>query len=120
MRPGGDVRALPDYATLDTGKDYDWTFSYDPTANSGFGEATATFTGIDVLDSESISMTLHPSDQPRGSRFNTFGIQKSPGSGGTVDFFMDNLLHTIPEPSSLALVALFLTGAMIRRKTVSA
>jgi hypothetical protein len=87
-------------------------------ANDGFGAATATFTGIDVVDSESISFTLHPLDKPNslGTQFNTFGIQQSAVGSGTVDFFIDNLQYSIPEPSPLAVMGLVLTLALRHRK----
>jgi len=121
VRPGtgGDTRDTGTFITLDTGKDYDWTFSYDPDGGGGVGSATTTFTGIDVVDVESQTLILHPSDKPRGSVFDTFGILKNPGGSGTADFFIDNLQYTIPEPSSLALAGFLLTIAILSRKATA-
>lgn len=118
VRPGGDVNEnVGGTMTLDSGKDYDWTFSYDPAGNSGYGTVSATITGIDVVDSESTTWNLHPADKPMGSRFNTFGILKTAGGSGTPEFFIDNLTYTIPETASLAVAGLFLALAALRHKT---
>jgi len=117
VRPGGDERASA-FVTIDTGKDYDFTFSYDPLGASGLGAITATLTGLDGGADKSLSMNLGGGDRFGPSRFNAFGIlTPNQGFGGasTADFFVDNLQYSIPEPTTVALAGLA-TVLLLRRR----
>ena len=113
----GVTRSAFPVATVVTGKDYDWSFTYDPAGAGGNGEITAMLTGIDVVSSQSFSLALNPGDKVGpGFLLNSFGLRSAlaGGTSGTADFFVDNLTYTIPEPSCLALLAL--GGFMIVRR----
>lgn len=119
IRPGGDDRGST-FVPLVTGKDYDFTFNYDPLGAGGAGNITATFTGIDVVTNLSLTMSLGGGDRFGPSKFNAFGIlSPNQGAGGvssTADFFVDNLQFSIPEPTASALAALA-TVFLLRRRS---
>jgi len=106
-------------ATITTGKDYEFAFTYDPQANSGNGALSATVTGIDVVGSSSFTLNLLAGDRLTSTRFNAFGVRSGVASpvAGSAEFFVDDLTYTIPEPSTLGLFALAIAGLLYHRRT---
>lgn len=73
---------------LTPGKNFDWSLVYDPTANGGLGEITATLGG------ESAILKLKPGQKAAGATFDRFGLFSSTIGGQMVKAYLDDLSYT--------------------------
>jgi hypothetical protein len=73
---------------LAPGKTFDWTLSYDPTANAGQGEIAVR------LGSEFVTLAMKPKLETEGARFDRFGLFTSTIGGQMVKVYLDDLHYT--------------------------
>jgi hypothetical protein len=70
------------------GKTYDWSLTYDPTANNGNGEIRVT------LGNESVTLTLKRGLKAEGATLDRFGLFTSTIGGQMVKIYFDELEYT--------------------------
>lgn len=73
---------------LTPGKVFDWSFVYDPAANSGNGEMRVT------LGSEFVTLALKPGQKAQGANLDRFGLFTSNIGGQMVKIFMDDVTYS--------------------------
>jgi len=102
------------------GFDYNFDFVYNPLANSGNGQLALSLTGIDDLGfTTNLTFNLPAGFRTGGTfEFNSFGLSTLNFGAltGTSTIFLDDLAYSVPEPSTLALLALAAGSIWLRRK----
>ncbi len=73
------------------GKQYDWTFRYDPEANSGNGEIVVT------LGDEQTILPMRPDAREGGAEFDRFGLLPYLQGGHHVEIFFDDISYTVGD-----------------------
>lgn len=119
--PGDDRTSTTEF--IEVGRDYDWSFSYDPTGGAGLGTISASFTGIDSSTNFNLTMNLGGGDKTDPDHvFNAFGLVSPKGAAGAGNstLFLDNLQYSvfyeIPEPTALAMVSAAAMFLLLRRR----
>jgi hypothetical protein len=69
-------------------KVFDWKVVYDPNANKGNGEITAT------LGKETVTLPLKPGDQAKGATLDRFGLFSTHRGGSYIKLYLDDLTYT--------------------------
>jgi hypothetical protein len=105
VRGNNPPRIYPD------GSSHDWTLEYDPAGNNGLGRITIS------LDGHVATLDLLDGHKQIGARFNRFGIITTHRDGNGQTVYFDDLTYTIsiPEPTSLATVALLMLSLFRHR-----
>jgi hypothetical protein len=70
------------------GKEYAWSFVYDPEANAGQGELRVT------LGDESVTLSLRPGRKEEGATLDRFGLFTSTVGGQMVKIYFDDLSYS--------------------------
>src|SRR6185436_4142939 len=73
---------------LTPAKLFDWSLTYDPSANSGNGEIRVT------LGDESVILPLKPGQKAQGASLDRFGLFTSTIGGQMVKIYLDQLTYT--------------------------
>ncbi|MCA9450531.1 MAG: hypothetical protein KC931_25645, partial [Candidatus Omnitrophica bacterium] len=71
------------------GKQFEWTFKYDPQANGGNGEVRVT------LGDEETLLPMRPGAREGGAKFDRFGMLPYLQGGHHVEIFFDDLSYTV-------------------------
>ena len=74
------------------GQAYPWSFRYDPEANNGRGELSAT------LGAETVTLDLRAGRRPDDAAFDRFGLFTVGTGGGQVKVHFDDLSYTASHP----------------------
>lgn len=73
---------------LKPGRSYEWSLEYDPAANGGLGELTAT------LGTETVKLPFKPGRKSEGAALDRFGMFTSQTGGQMVRIYLDDLSYT--------------------------
>lgn len=86
----GTARTAAKGPVLIPGRVYDWTLTYDPSANNGLGAVRVTLGG------ESFAFDLKKGDKAQGGQFDRFGLFSIHNDGGhaPIKIWFDNLTYT--------------------------
>lgn len=84
----GTVMKVEKGPVLTPEKVFEWSLSYDPTANDRYGELKVT------LDHETVALLIRKGQKLGGVRLDRFGLLNSPVGGQLVRIYLDDLKYT--------------------------